>query len=280
MKIVITGANGFLGSRLCEAFLPHVTIGTTRKDFDIENEADVQAYLQKHRPDVLIHCAALSDVTACQDDPDLSYKANVLGTKNIASACAQLSIKLVFCSSDQVYVGLNGDAPHKEDEDVSPPHIYGQHKVMAENHCLDSSEDSVCLRLAWMYDASVLPGQGRGGIAASVMDAIEAGQALRFPDNDFRSITNVWEVAEQMGKALSLPGGVYNFGSKNDVSTYDVVSHLLKLKGLDHVPLMKIKKAFPSGQRNIRMDPQKAQALGIEFYSTLEGLSETLTHLL
>lgn len=278
MKIAVTGANGFLGSRLCKAFEKHEIIAAARRDFDIANEAEVLAFLKSHRPDALIHCAALSDVAACEQNPELSRQVNVLGTENIAKACRALSIKLIFCSSDQVYVGLNGDKAHKENEPVNPPHPYGQHKVMAENHCRTLCESSVCLRLAWMYDAAVLPGEGRGGLVGNVMTAIQKGEALSYPDNDFRSITNVWEVVKQMERAMTLPGDIYNFGSENVSSTYEVVSHILQVKKLTDVPLHKNKTASPAAPRNIRMDTGKAQAHGIHFYQTLEGLEGSLTH--
>lgn len=278
MKIIITGANGFLGSRLCGKLELHELIGATRLDFDISLENEVMAYLRDQQPDAVIHCAALSDVGACRENPELSYRVNVLGTKNIALACSKLNTKLIFCSSDQVYVGLPGEAAHAEDEKVEPPHVYGEHKVLAENHCQKLCPDSVCLRLAWMYDAQVLPGEGRGGLVANILEAVQKDEPLYYPDNDYRSITNVWEVIEQMEKALSLPSGIYNFGSENSASTYEVAAHILEVKGLTHVPLEKVEKAFSDTLRNIRMNTEKAQSLGIEFHTSLEGISRALTH--
>lgn len=278
MKIIITGANGFLGSRLSRKLEHHQAVAATRHDFDISRESEVMAYLKEQQPDAVIHCAALSDVGACRDNPELSYEVNVLGTKNIALACGKLKIKLVFCSSDQVYVGLTGEAAHREDEAIKPPHAYGQHKVLAENHCQKLCPDSVCLRLAWMYDAQVLPGEGRGGLVANVLEAAQRNEPLYYPDNVYRSITNVWEVIDQMEKALSLPGGIYNFGSENTSSTYEVAAHILEAKGLTQVQLLKNEQASPDTTRNIRMDTEKARDLGIKFYTSFEGISRALAH--
>ncbi|NLC32643.1 MAG: NAD(P)-dependent oxidoreductase [Clostridiales bacterium] len=278
MKIIVTGASGFLGSRLIKKLEHHQAVGAVRHDFDISREDDVMTYFQEQQPEAVIHCAALSDVGACRDNPQLSYQVNVMGTKNIALACSKLKIKLVFCSSDQVYVGLPGEAAHVETEEVHPPHPYGQHKVLAENHCINLSPNSVCLRLAWMYDASVLPGEGRGGLVTSVLQAVRNGEPLSYPDNDYRSITNVWEVIGQMDKALSLPGGIYNFGSENTASTWEVAAHILKTKELAHVPLLKKENTSSNTRRNIRMDTKKAQVHGIEFNLSLEGISLALAH--
>ena len=83
--------------------------GVTHKDLDLTDEAAVFKTVEKYRPDVLLHCAAVSDVAECSKKPELSHAVNVLGTEYLAKACGKTGTKLVMCSSDQVYFRKRGE---------------------------------------------------------------------------------------------------------------------------------------------------------------------------
>ena len=100
-KILITGSSGFLGSRLAyylkekyELLLPSHT------ELNVSREEAVRAYMEEHRPDVVIHCAALSNTWYCEQHREESHKVNVQGSVRIAKACKFTGAKLVFMSSD------------------------------------------------------------------------------------------------------------------------------------------------------------------------------------
>ena len=110
MKIMVTGAGGFVGSRLVAYYGKKYDVwGVTHKDLDLTDEAAVFKTVEKYRPDVLLHCAAVSDVAECSKKPELSHAVNVLGTEYLAKACGKTGTKLVMCSSDQVYF-RNGES--------------------------------------------------------------------------------------------------------------------------------------------------------------------------
>ena len=103
MKIMVTGAGGFVGSRLVAYYGKKYDVwGVTHKDLDLTDEAAVFKTVEKYRPDVLLHCAAVSDVAECSKKPELSHAVNVLGTEYLAKACGKTGTKLVMCSSDHV----------------------------------------------------------------------------------------------------------------------------------------------------------------------------------
>ena len=110
MKIMVTGAGGFVGSRLAAYYGKKYDVwGVTHKDLDLTDEAAVFKTVENYRPDVLIHCAAISDVAECSKKPELSHAVNVLGTEYLAKACGKTGTKLVMCSSDQVYFRKQGE---------------------------------------------------------------------------------------------------------------------------------------------------------------------------
>ena len=109
MKIMVTGAGGFVGSRLAAYYGKKYDVwGVTHKDLDLTNEAAVFKTVENYHPDVLIHCAAISDVAECSKKPELSHAVNVLGMEYLAKACGKTGTKLVMCSSDQVYFRKQG----------------------------------------------------------------------------------------------------------------------------------------------------------------------------
>lgn len=278
MKIMVTGARGFLASRLCRYLQErrHEVKGFSHEQLDITSYEAVRKSLREISPKLIIHCAAISDVAACAEDADLSLRVNVRGTENIARASGERGIRLIFCSSDQIYFGSQGNMPHTEDEEVCPPHVYGRHKLLAEQVCRQANADSICLRLSLMYDKHIREGREHGNLLSNVLKAAQEKKPMSYPVYDFRSITDVWEVIRNMEKLSELPGGVYNFGSENDLSTFDTVKLILELSGHANVHLQENREAFADCPRNLRMDISRVRALGIDFARTAEGLQKVL----
>ena len=94
--------------------------------------------------------------------------------------------------------------------------------------------------------------------------------------NDYRGITDVWEVVQNMEKATLLPGGVYNYGSPNEKSTYDTAVEVFRALGYDKGKLQPKEGNFEQGERNLTMSQEKLNAYGIYFSSTAEGLIRNL----
>lgn len=275
MKIMVTGARGFLASRLCRYLQEqrHEVTGFSHEQLDITSYEAVRQSLREIRPEEVIHCAAISDVAACAEDEGLSFRVNVRGTENIARASGEMGIRLIFCSSDQIYFGSRGDMPHAEDEEVCPPHVYGRHKLLAEQICRKENAGSICLRLSLMYDKHIR-GREHGNLLSNVLKAAQEKKAMSYPVYDFRSITDVWEVVRNMERLSQIPGGIYNFGSENDLSTFEIVKLILKFSGHANVHLQENREAFADCPRNLRMDIGRVRAHGIDFTRTAEGLQK------
>ena len=171
-KILITGAGGFVGSRILQQWNRNDALYTLPKGFfRTAGEAQIMEQVEKICPDVILHTAAISDTGYCAQHPEEAYRANVLLPVWLAKAAAKTRAKLVAFSSDQVYAGVQGTGPLPETLELTPTNVYGCYKLEAEQRVLQVCPDSVHLRATWMYD---LPGYGlpiRGNLPLYLLHA-------------------------------------------------------------------------------------------------------------
>ena len=278
-KILITGSSGFLGSRLAlylkdkyELLLP------SHAELNVSREEAVRAYMEKNRPDIVLHCAALSNTGYCEGHPDESHRVNVQGTVKLAKACKQAGAKLIFMSSDQVYNGTPLLGPLKEDVALQPVNVYGRHKLEAEQRALWNNPDAVGLRLTWMYDLPDSPLKLNSNILVNLQKAYREGATLKAATHEYRGVTYAWDVARNIEAALSLPGGIYNFGSGNPLNSYTLHLQAAALMALPDPSawILPDTDRFASQPRNLTMDGTLAARHGIRFPDSLEGLSEAI----
>lgn len=270
-KILLTGAGGFVGSRICQQWQGRYELCTLPRGFlRTADEAAIRAQMETLRPDVILHTAALSDTGYCAQHPAEAYRANVELPVWLARAARQTGAKLVAFSSDQVYAGVQQPGPLPETLVLRPANIYGQYKLEAEQRVLDLCPDSVHLRASWMYD---LPGYGlpiRGNLPLNLLRAALKGETVRFSRNDFRGVTYVRQVIENLEPAMDLPGGVYNFGSGNAEDMVCTARRFAKALGIT------IKITEEIWERNLVMDAAKLERSGIRFAATQQGILRCL----
>lgn len=277
-RILITGASGFVGSRVAEALHGSYELLTpNHSELDVTSEEDVEDYIQNTHPDVILHLAAISDTGYCEEHPEESYLANVVSVENLAKAAARHSIKLVWFSSDQVYNGNLELGPLTEDMKLAPENHYGRHKLLAEERALAICPSSVALRATWMYDTPKPGMKTHNNFVVNFQKAIENNTPLRFATREFRGITWIEEVIQNLPHTFSLPGGVYNFGAENDKNTYDTAVGYAKMLGCDpgHIVIPDTNR-FPQHIRNISISMKKAHDASdgkIHFKNTLDGLN-------
>ena len=250
--ILVTGANGFVGHKIMQLCKDTLACPSLR---DASEDA-IRRIVEESGVDAIIHTAAISDIGTCQANPEASYMANVQIPVYLAKAAKHT--KLICFSSDQVYSGLNEEGPYTEDV-VKPANTYAAHKIEMEQRVLDIAPDAVMLRAEWMYDYYLKKSN-------YFMNILRAEESVSFSSRQFRGITYVKEVAENVENVIRLPGGAYNFGSETTKSMYDITIEFLAAIG----KAVKVEDAPP--RHNLWMNCEKARRLGVDFLSVENGL--------
>ena len=276
-KILITGTSGFVGSRVAKVLQERYELLTpSHRECDITRGEAVEAYVRMHRPDAILHLAAISNTGYCEQHPEESMMVNVLGVKHMAEAAARYGCKLVWFSSDQVYNGNLELGPLGEDFVVCPENHYGRHKLQAEEEALMCCPDSVALRATWMYDVRREGMPTHNNFVLNIDEALRQHTPLRMATREYRGITWVDEVVRNIPHALGLPGGVYNFGAENDLNTYDTARAYLDIIGCTAPDIVvPDHERFSAHVRNINISMNKATESSdgaIQFANTVEGL--------
>lgn len=254
--ILITGAAGFVGRRLMET-VPGAVAAPSLRD---ASQEDIRRIVEESGAEAIIHTAAISDIGACQADPEASYRANVQLPLLLARAAGNR--KLICFSSDQVYSGSREAGPYSE-EMTAPGNVYACHKLEMEQRVLEILPEAVMLRAEWMYDL-------RAPKPNYLLNVLRAEGTVAFSSRQYRGVTYLGEVAENMDRVLALPGGAYNFGSETTLSMQELTKRLVALLGK---PLA-VEDAPP--RHNLWMDCGKAARYGVVFSDVLTGLTKCL----
>lgn len=250
--ILVTGANGFVGNKIMQMCRDTVACPSLRE----VSEDKVKRIVEESGADTIIHTAAISDIGVCQTNPEASYIANVQIPIYLAKAAK--NAKLICFSSDQVYSGADEEGPYSEDM-IKPNNIYAEHKLEMEQRVLDTAPEAVMLRAEWMYDYYLKKSN-------YFMNIINATESVCFSSHQYRGITYVKEVVENLEEVIHLPGGTYNFGSETTKSMYEITRVFISMIGKD------IKVEDVVSRHNLWMNCEKAKKHGVEFSSVEDGL--------
>lgn len=250
--ILVTGATGFVGKKLMDC-MENVVAAPSLREASVD---DLKRILDKNDIDTIIHTAAVSDIPTCAANPEVSYRANVVLPVNLVKAAE--GRKLICFSSDQVYSDRKEEGPYTEAM-VKPGNLYAEQKLEMENQVLDIDSNAVMLRAEWMYDF-IAPKPN------FYLNVLCADSEIAVAFQQYRGVTYLQEVAENMNQVCALPGGAYNFGSETNQSMYELTKDFLSHLGKNIL-------VKDLGERhNLWMDCSKAKAGGVVFSDTLEGL--------
>lgn len=279
MKILITGSSGFLGSRLAYYFKKkYELLLPTHSELNVSREDAVVAFLEENRPEVVVHCAALSNTWYCEQHAKDSHKVNVQGTVKLAKACKRIGAKLIFMSSDQVYNGTPLSGPLKEWDEHQPINVYGRHKQEAEQRALINNPEAVGLRLTWMYDLPDSNMKQNTNILVNLNKAFLEGSLIKAATHEYRGVTYVWDVIRNMEKTFTLPGGIYNYGCGNTLNSYELFLKAADLMGLKEPSkwIFPDDERFNEQPRNLTMDCSLIEGYGVQFNDSVEGIEQAL----
>jgi len=279
-KVLLTGSNGFLASRFYTYYKDHYQIlPLMHSNLDITDEIKVLDIFHKFKPDYVIHAAAIADTGLCERNPKLSNEVNILGSINVAKACSLTKSKLVYLSSDQIFNGNFESGPYNENHIPAPNTVYGNHKLKAEDQLKEIVDELWILRLTWLFGFPEKNCKVNSNILWNVVSAILKDKKLKLPNNEFRGMTYVYNLIENLPNIFNLPFGTYHTGSENNLSTYDIAFHILKELGLDHKVdnyLEKDVERFKDHPRDLRISNDKLKKFDVSFPNTEEAIKKCL----
>lgn len=154
MKYLITGVSGQLGydvkRDLLERGVSENDISSPRTaEMDITDRQAVENYVENFRPDVIIHCAAYTNVDGAESDPEVCQKVNVEGTKHLVEAAKQVNAKLIYISTDYVFNGESSE-PYEVESQADPQSVYGATKYEGEL-AVQSYPKHFIVRISWVF---------------------------------------------------------------------------------------------------------------------------------
>ncbi len=194
MKILLVGSTGMLGSDCKEVFSErHEVVCPTKEEMDIRKWDKVIEVIQKNSPDVVVNCAAYTDVDGCEKEKEVAQKINVEGARNLAQVCARFDCKIVHISSDYVFDGKKPvPQPYFEDDEPNPISFYGKTKAESEKAVIDNIDDYIIIRTGWLY------GRKRDNFVKWVIRKAIKGEKIRVIREQYGSPTWTYRVAQQI----------------------------------------------------------------------------------
>lgn len=213
-KILVTGANGMLGQDLCPILEDngYEVIETDINNLDITNAEQVKKCLTDSKPDIVIHCAAYTNVDKAEEDLKTAELINVTGTENIAEVCGKNGITLVYISTDYVFDGTK-NSPYKPDDRINPINNYGMTKYEGEEAVRSLCPKYYIARTSWLYGH-------HGKNFVETMLSLADKPEIKVVDDQTGCPTWTVELANGIVKLLSKPYGTYHVCGSGSTSWY------------------------------------------------------------
>lgn len=233
--VLVTGAGGFIGSRISDAFRCEPGFGVIalagKKDVDLTNAEDLRTCLASVRPDIIVNTAAVSVMSACESDPAYARRLNTDAAGIMAQWCADNGSRLVQLSTDTVFSG-NEKVFHREEDEVSPPNVYGRTKAEAEMIIKELCPDHAIVRVVLVYG---VPGTGQhGNFVNTVIDKLSSGQIIRAVTDQWRTPTFVSDIARAVIDLSCLDeSGIWHVCGEECYSIYELALEVARMCGLD-----------------------------------------------
>jgi dTDP-4-dehydrorhamnose reductase len=244
-KLLVTGASGLLGTRLCELalekeyqvysiFSQHISRYGTPIRLDITDSAAIQRTFQMLKPEAVVHAAALSDVDRCEKEKELAWKTNVKATTTVADLCRRHRAFLVYLSTDYVFDGKKG--MYKEDDKPAPINYYGLTKLKGEQVVKESCTKCCIARTSVIYGA--IPAAGKTNFALWLLDKLERREKATIATDQWNSPTLNTSLAEMVLEIVERRlTGTFHLAGATRVSRYEFATLLAKTFQLDLRPL-------------------------------------------
>lgn len=233
-RIWIAGAGGRLGSALYHRFSGNTDykLVTSDRDVPIEDARGIGSFADLNHPDVIINCAGLTDVHACEENPEEAYKINAIGARNLAVAARRIDAKLIQISTDDVFGG-DDDAALCEFDDPHPTTMYGKSKYAGEKLVRELTDKHVIVRSSWLY------GVGSYDFVDRVLDHAKKDGKVMLPEDEISSPTSADALAGFIECLMhNREFDLYHASCDGSCSRAEWAREILRLNGMDNIPVV------------------------------------------
>ena len=277
-KILVTGAGGMVGSYVPEVFRDREFILTDILDgfvfLDVRDPAAVMAQVASARPDLVMHLAAATDVDRCEQEPDWAYASNAIGTQNVALACLEHNIPLVYISTAAVFSGDKPD-PYTEFDIPRPANLYGNSKLAGENIVASLLQRYYIVRAGWMIGGGEKDRKFVGKIARLIC---EGKNPLKVVNDKWGSPTYAKDLLTGIRRLIQTGYyGLYHMVNKGCCSRYEVA---LLIQGILQCPELTINpvssKEFPLPAPRARSEAMRNLKLDLLGLNTMRSWEEAV----
>ena len=269
MKILITGGKGMLGRTLQrELGADNEIVVADLPEWDITDDAAFTSQTLAAKPDVIVHCAAMTKVDDCEAKRDLAFKLNEEGTRNVALAAKAAGARLIAISTDYVFSGEPPREPWAWGEmDIPRPRtVYGASKFAGEQMIqMLHPDNSVILRIAWLYGAG-----GPSFVHTMAKLGAQEGAPLKVVNDQRGNPTSTKVVADVIKFLLSHPevSGIVHGTCEEQCTWYDLTVELFRLLGLKRAVVPCTTEEFPRPAPRPRNSALKKSVLNVLGYRT------------
>lgn len=251
-KVLISGISGMLGADFQNAFAGDQIYGIDLKEpqkynkefisLDITEGEKLYTMMPRINPDIIIHAAAYTSVDRAEEEADLCFKINALGTRNMVQAAQRFDIPFLYISTDYIFDGKK-DSPYCEFDQPHPLNIYGQSKYWGEIFVRDHLQKFWIVRSSWLY------GHSGPNFVETILKMAGQGKPLKIVDEQNGSPTSTKDLAGAVKKLIDEAGfGLYHVTNSDSCSWYEFGKKILELTGnkCEIIPIKNIELNRPA----------------------------------
>lgn len=234
MKILITGGTGMLGSTLSKKLfsMNHQVFALSSKEFDITNNQSILESLDKNKPDLVINCAAYTNVEMAEEEKDKAMEINGYASGRLAKILQEKGIKLIHISTDYVF-GDNNINGHLEEETPKTPALnyYGETKRIGEIEVMNANPESYIARVQWSF------GPGGKNIVDTMLMLAQTKTELNIVVDEVGIPTYTGYMADNLAYMVenisTLKPGYYHIVSEGSCSRFEQVKYIYEIAGIN-----------------------------------------------
>ena len=277
-KILITGANGQLGTELRHLLDERGIVYDARdaKDMDITDRQAVEEQVTALKPAVIYHCAAYTAVDKAEDEgKEINWRVNEEGTHNLAEVAAKVGAKLVYLSTDYVFDGTKM-GEYKVSDPTNPKNEYGKAKLAGEKAIQAAMTDYYIIRTSWVF------GEYGKNFVYTMLRLAKNHDRLTVVNDQVGRPTWTRTLAEFMTYLVDhhCEYGVYQLSNEDSCSWYEFAREILKDKDVEVVPVTS--EEYPQKAyrpRHSIMSLNKAEATGFTIPTWQTALQEFMSQI-